>query len=378
LLNIEKTREEFPVTKQKVFLNHSGVSPLPKPVLGAVQTYLERSSVQEEEPFDLEEARRLFAELVNAEPAEVALMPNTSTGLCIAANVFEYPSGSNVVTTDLEFPSVVYPWLRSQLKSQVQVRYVKNVGGAFYLEDFEEAVDNHTVAVAVSHVEYPNGFRNNLKALAEIAHEHGAYLIVDACQSAGALQIDAKRDDFDFLATSCYKWLLGPSGAGFLYVQKGLAERFEPVFVGWASVKHEVFETVELWNNRDLRLSETASRFETGGPSILSYVGAAAALKLLLKVGVGEVESRVLGLTSHLIERLKEEGFKVQTPEAAGHRSGIVNFMIDDPGGKVDRLRGKGIIVSARMNGVRVSPHFYNTEEELERLVEEVSRLRGH
>jgi len=245
--------------------------------LEAVQAYLEKSSVQEEEPFDLEEARRLFAELVNADPSEIALVPNTSTGLCTAANVLEYPSGFNVVTTDLEFPSVVYPWLRSRLKPQVQVRYVKNVGGALHLEDFKEAVDDHTVAVTVSHVEYSNGFRNNLKALAEIAHEHGAYLIVDACQSAGALQIDAKRDDLDFLATSCYKWLLGPSGAGFLYVQKGLAERFEPIFVGWASVKHEVFETVELWDNRELRLSETASRFETGEPSILSYVGAAAA-----------------------------------------------------------------------------------------------------
>jgi selenocysteine lyase/cysteine desulfurase len=268
--------------------------------------------------------------------------------------------------------------LRSQLKSRVQVRYVGNLNGALWLEDFEKMVDDRTVAVAVSHVEYGNGFRNDLKAIAEVAHRHGAHLIVDACQSAGALGIDVKREGVDFLATSYYKWLLGPAGAGFLYIQKDLVEKSEPIFVGWASVKPEVFETVELWNNRELRFSETASRFETGEPSVVSYVGATAALRLILQVGSSEVERRVLGLTGHLIKRLKEYGFRLQTPEAVEHRSGIVNFRVDKPAEKVEKLREKGIIVSARMNGVRVSPHFYSMEEELERLVEEVEKLRAH
>jgi len=373
--DIERLREEFPITKKKVFLNHAGVSPLPKPVSEALQVYLNSGALLEEYPFDLGDCRRLFAELVNAEQGEVALVPNTSTGLSVAANMFDYPSGSNVVTTDLEYPSVVYPWLRSQLKPKVVVRYVRNVKGELRLEDFEKAVDSRTVAIAVSHVEYTNGFRNNLKALADLAHEHGAYLVVDVCQSAGAMAIDVRRDDIDFLTTSCYKWLLGPPGAGFLYVRKDLVERFKPVFVGWASVKQDVFETIELWNNRELRLSETATRFETGEPSVLSYVGAEAALKFLLRIGTAEIEKRVLGLTGHLIERLKEEGYRVQTPEVLENRSGIVNFVVEDAAGKVKNLQEKGIVVSERMNGVRVSPHFYNTEEELERLIEEVRKL---
>lgn len=373
--DIQEIREDFPVTKKKIFLNHAGVSPLPKPVSEAMKAYLEERSLPEEPDFQLDMSRKVFAKLIHADTSEIALVPNTSTGMNIAANIPEYPSGSNVVTTDLEFPSVVYPWLRSHLKPRVEVRYVRNIRGQLRLEDFEKKVDDHTVAVAVSHVEYSNGFRNNLKAIAEIAHQHGAAIIVDACQSAGALGIDVRHDDVDFLTTSCFKWLLGPCGAGFLYVKEDLIERSEPVFIGWASVKDETFETIELWNNRELKLSETARRFETGTPSILCYIGATAAAELLLKIGMDEIESRLTGLTGFLIERLKEEGFEVQTPQAIEHRSGIVNFIVDNPQQEAEMLRKKGIIVSARMNGIRVSPHFYNTKEELERLVAEASNI---
>jgi cysteine desulfurase/selenocysteine lyase len=373
-MDIDKVRKMFPVTKTKAFLNHAGASPLPKPVKMAIQTCLEGSSLLEEEGSDPNEARKLFAKLVNAEPTEIALVPNTSTGLNIAANTVDCPRGCNVVTTDLEFPAVTYPWLRSKLKPNVEVRYVRNVDGELLLEDFDRLVDDKTTAVVVSHVEYSNGFRNDLKALSEIAHEHGALIIVDVCQSAGALRVDVRWDKIDFLATSSYKWLLGPSGAGFLYVQKDLIGKSEPVFVGYEGAKPEIFDTIELWNNRELKLVETANRFEAGGPSILGYVGAAAALKLILEVGIDEIEKRVTGLARYLIERLKEEGFRLQTPEAVKHSSGIVNFLIDDPRGKIEKLGQKGIIVSARMNGIRVSPHFYNTGGELESLIEETEK----
>jgi len=372
---IQEIREDFPVTKKKIFLNHAGVAPLPKPVSEAMRGHLEERSLQEEPDYELDVSRKVFAELVHADMSEIALVPNTSTGINIAANIPEYPSGSNVVTTELEFPSVVYPWLRRHFKPRVEVRYVRNIRGQLRLEDFEKKVDDQTVAVAVSHVEYSNGFRNNLKAIAEIAHQHGAVIVVDACQSAGALGIDVRHDDVDFLTTSCFKWLLGPCGAGFLYVKEDLIERSEPVFIGWASVKDEIFETIELWNNRELQLSDTARRFETGTRSILCCVGATAATKLLLKVGMDEIESRLTGLTGFLVERLKEKGFEVQTPETIEHRSGIVNFLVENAQEKAEMLRQKGIIVSARMNGIRVSPHFYNTKEELERLVAEASNI---
>ncbi|MEM3566155.1 MAG: aminotransferase class V-fold PLP-dependent enzyme [Candidatus Bathyarchaeia archaeon] len=374
--NINMIREFFPVAKNRVFLNHAAQSPLPKPVADAVKRCVEDFSLFESVSTSEWNGcgKALFAKLIGARPEEIALVENTSIGLNIAANVLEYPPGSKVVTTDLEYPSVVYPWLKRSLG--VKIHYVKNVGGKIPLEDFEKAVDDSTVAVAVSHVEYVNGFRNDLKALSQIAHEHGAYLIVDAIQSAGVIPIDVKREGVDFLATACYKWLLSPTGAAYLYVREDLIEKFEPPYIGWASVKQEIFETVDFWDIWSLKLSETASRFEVGTPSFLSFVGAAEAIKMLLGFGIENIEKCVLKLTDHLIEAVKALGLELQTPEEPKHRSGIVNFKIDRPKEVVEQLRRMGIVVSARANGIRVSPHFYNTEEEIDKLVNEVKKAQ--
>ncbi|RLI20389.1 hypothetical protein DRO45_03795, partial [Candidatus Bathyarchaeota archaeon] len=310
--DMESVREQFPVTKNKVFLNHAAESPLPKPVADAVHKYVEEFSNFGESSIELEDrGKSLFAKLINAKPEELAIVENTSMGLNIAANLLRYPPGSKIVTTDMEYPSVVYPWLRKSLP--VKVHYVKNVNGKILLEDVEKAVDDNTVAVVVSHVEYFNGFRNDLGAISEIAHEHGAYVIVDAIQSAGAVKIDVKKDDVDFLTCACYKWLLGPPGAGYLYVKRELVEKFEPPLVGWLSVKPEVFETIDFWDIWSLKLSETASRFEVGTPSFISIAGIIKALKMFLDFGMENVERRILKLTDYLIETVKDLGLKLQT-----------------------------------------------------------------
>jgi len=371
--SIDKVRGWFPVTRNKVFLNHAAQSPLPKPVADVVRKFAEDFSNFGDTSIEWNNGgKKLFAKLIGAKPEEIALIENSSMGMNIAANVLHYPPGSKIVTTDLEYPSVVYPWLRRSLG--VKVHYVKNVSGKILLDDVEEAVDDKTVAVAVSHVEYVNGFRNNLRAISEIAHKHGAYLIVDAIQSAGAIPIDVKRDDVDFLATACYKWLLSPPGAGYLYVKGELIEKFEPPFVGWASVKPEVFETIDFWDIWSLRLSETASRFEVGSPSFISFVGAAEALKMILNFGIENIEGRILKLTDYLIASIKNLGLKLFTPEEKQYRSGIVLFKIQKPQELVAKLRQKGIVVSARAHGIRVSPHFYNTEDEIDKLVEEIKK----
>jgi len=369
--DIAKIREQFPITKSKVFLNHAAQSPLPKPVADAIRKCIDDfSNFGETSAEWLDCGKPLFAKLIGAKPEEIALVENTSVGLNIAANGLHYKKGSKIVTTDLEYPSVVYPWLRKSLG--VKVHYVKNVDGKISLEDIEKAVDNKTVALAVSHVEYVNGFRHDLRALSEIAHKHGACLIVDAIQSAGTMPIDVKRDDVDFLATACYKWLLSPPGAGYLYVKKELIEKVEPSFVGWASVKPQVFETVDFWDIWKLNLSETASRFEVGSPSIVSFLGAKEAIRMLLSFGIENVQKRILELTEYLIKAVEAFGLKLQTPKEGQYRSGIVNFKIDKPKEKAENLKQKGIIVSARANGIRVSPHFYNTEEEIDQLISEI------
>jgi len=375
LENMLKIREQFPITRNKVFLNHAAQSPLPKPAADVVRKFVDDFSNFGDTSIEWNDGGKpFFAKLIQAKPEEIAFVENTSMGLNIAANVLHYPPDSKIVTTDLEYPTVVYPWLRKKL--DVKVHYVKNIDGKILLEDMERAVDDKTVAVAVSHVEYVNGFRHDLQALSEIAHKHGAYLIVDAIQSAGAMQIDVKKDDVDFLATACYKWLLSPPGAGYLYVKKELIEQFEPPFVGWASVKPEVFETLDFWDIWSLKLSETASRFEVGSPSFISLIGAAEALKILLNFGIENIEKRILKITNYLIESVKSLGLKLQTPEEPQYRSGVVNFKIGKPREIAESLQRKGIIVSARAHGLRVSPHFYNTEEEIDKFIEEIKKIQ--
>jgi len=374
--NLTRVRRQFPVTENKAFLNHAAESPLPRPVAEAVRKHLDRSSRFGEgsgEPKDL--GKQYFAKLVGAKPGEIALIENTSMGLNIAANVLRYPPGSKVVTTDLEYPSVVYPWLRKGIGAKIQ--YVKNVDGRVSLDDMEKAVDDKTVAVAISHVEYANGFRHNLRVLSELVHEHGAYLVVDAIQSVGTMPIDVVRDEVDFFMAAGYKWLLSPPGAAYLYVKDELIDKFEPPFVGWASVDQEIFETADFYDIWNLKLSKTASRFEVGSPSTMSFVGAAEAMKMLLEVGTEKVKTRIMKLTDRVIDSVKDLGLKLQTPEEKSCRSGIVNFKVSKPLKLVERLGKKKIVVSARAQGIRVSPHYYNTEEEIDKLMEEVKKAEA-
>jgi cysteine desulfurase/selenocysteine lyase len=372
----QKIREQFPITESKVFLNHAAQSPLPKPVVDAIHKYTDESSKLGTSSIEGDGwGKPQFAKLIDARPEEIALVENTSVGLNIAANVLRYPPGSKMVTTDLEYPSVVYPWLRKNLGAKVH--YVKSVDGKVSLDDMEKAVDDKTVAVAISHVEYVNGFRHNLRVLSEIVHEHGAYLIVDAIQSVGTMPINVRTDDVDFLMAACYKWLLSPPGAAYLYVKGDLIEQFEPPYVGWASVNQEVFKTIDFWDIWNLKLSKTASRFEVGSPSTISLVGAAQAMKILLNCGTENIKRRIIKLTDCLIDSVKDMGLELQTPEEKQCRSGIVNFKIGQPQRVVEKLNRKDIVVSARARGIRVSPHFYNTEEEIDKLTEEIKKLMG-
>ena len=372
--NIQEIREQFPITRKKAFMNHAAQSPLPKPIVDIIRKYMDEYSRLGTTSIQCKDwGKSQFGKLIGARTEEIALITNTSEGMNLTANVLSYPRGSKIVTTDLEYPSVVFPWLRNSLG--VKVHYVKNVSGKVSLDDMEKAVDDKTVAVAISHVEYANGFRHNLRVLSEIAHEHGAYLIVDAIQSVGTMPIDVKRDDVDFLASSCYKWLLSPSGAAYLYVKDELIEKLEPPSTGWASVNQEMFETSDFYDIWNMKLSKTASRFEVGSPAEISHIGAQAAMKLLWDCGLENIRKRIIKLTDHLIASVRNLGLELQTPEEKQCRSGIVNFKVSEPKKVVEKLKRKGVVVSARAKGIRVSPHFYNTEEEIDKLVEEIKEI---
>jgi len=314
-------------------------------------------------------SKDLFAKLIHAGPEEIAMVPNTSTGVSLAAEIVCAGREGNIVLNDLEFPANVYPWIARE-KQGIEIRYVRSKKGIVSAKDFERLVDDDTIAVPLSHVSYTSGLKHDVETIAENVHKHGGLMVVDAIQSAGAMEIDVRKQGIDVLASGCSKWILGPHGTGFLFVREGLIETSQPTLIGWLSIENP-FD----FNPRPLRLSRTAARFEPGNPNFLGFVGAGAALELLLTIGQKRIENEILELSGYLIDEIKNLGLEVTTPPDSNRRAGIVNFKVRDLSATMDRLQRKQIAVSSRGDGIRVSPHFYNTTEELDSLVKVLRKV---
>ena len=371
-MSLKRFRRIFPVTKKMIYLDHAANGPCSILVSKAIQKFLSEWS---NEGIDwmkwyhhISAGKKLFSKLIHADPEEIAMVPNTSTGVSLAAEIVCASRKGNIVLNDLEFPANVYPWLAKE-KQGIAIRYVRSRKGIISAEDFERQVDDDTVAVPLSHVSYVSGLRHDVESIAENIHKHGGLMVVDAIQSAGALEIDVKKQGIDVLTSGCSKWILGPHGTGFLFVRRGLIETSQPTLIGWHSIQNP-FD----FNLRSLRLSPTATRFEPGSPNFLGFVGAGAALELLLTVGQKRIQKEILGLTGYLIDELKDLSVELTTPADPNRRAGIVNFKVRDLSAAMNRLRRKRIAVSSRGGGIRVSPHFYNTIEELDSLVSALSK----
>lgn len=362
-MNLDEIRALIPTSTKYTYLNHAACAPLPVPVQQAQRTYLEERALDAEVAFEswlkhAEKTRQLTAEFINAAPEEIAFLKNTSEGINLAANMLDYHKGDNVVTTDLEFPSNYMPWLDLKRKG-VEFRVVKNKDGRLLYEDFEKAVDDNTTCLAVSHVEFATGFKNDLNALSELCRDHNAYFFVDPIQSLGALTLDVHKTPMDFFSSGCYKWLMSELGISIFYIRKELINTFHPPDIGWFSLKD--YENYENFNKETPEIADTARKFECGNLNFYGIYTLYASLQFLNSYP--KREQRVMELSDYLITRLTEEGFTVQTPQ---EHAGIVNFKVKEPKKMVETLKKKGIIVSSRAGGIRISAHFWNTTEELE------------
>lgn len=365
-MNLDKIRELIPTSQKYAYLNHAACAPLPIPVQEAQRKYLEERSLDAEVAFDnwlkhAEETRQFVAEYINASPEEIAFLKNTSEGINLVANMLDYRNGDNIVTTDLEFPSNYMPWLALKRKG-IEFRVVRNKKGKLLYEDFKKAVDDNTKCLAVSHVEFATGFRNDLEALGELCLDHDTYFFVDPIQSLGALTMNVAETPMDFFSSGCYKWLMSELGISIFYIRKELINRFHPPDIGWFSLKD--YENYEDFDREDPKIADTARKFECGNLNFYGIYTLHASIKFLNEIPV--VEERVMELSNYLIDRLREEHYEVQTPE---EHAGIVNFKIKDSKELVETLKKENIIVSSRAGGIRVSAHFWNTIEELETLL---------
>ena len=370
-------RSEFPVTATYIYMNHAGVAPLSCRVRDAMAGFIEDATlygaVHADDWAEAAEACRLAAaRLINADASEIAFMKNTTQGILIAANGIDWQAGDNVVTTAVEFPANVYPWWCLKERYGVETRMVPERDGCIYIEDIASAIDERTRVLTISHVEFASGFRNDIETLGALCRERDIWFVVDAIQSLGVVEVDVKSCNIDILAADGHKWLLAPEGAAIFYCTDERREQLINTNVGWASVVNP-----RDFLNYDLTQKPDATRFEEGSYNSVGLYGLKAAIDLLHDIGIPAIKARILELTARLIAGLEAKGYRVITPKTDADRAGIVIFESDryTPAEIYETLCGENIITAERGSGVRVSPHFYNTPSEIERLLEVLPEL---
>ncbi len=364
-------RDEFPIAERLNYLNNCSLTPMPRRVGRALDEYARLWSEWGGRAWyshwmgELDALRADFAEVLGADADEIALQPGVSTALVAVASAIDWSRRDTAVVSDIDFPTDGHVFLAREHQG-VKVRFVRSPDGiSVPLEAFADAIDDRTALVCTGHVYYASGAIQDVGALARICHAKGSLLVVDAYQSIGAIPFDVHASAVDFLAGGTLKWLMGGPGMGFLYVRRDLAPRLRPTALGWWAVRDPFSFDVQR-----LDLPDNARRFEYGTPSVPTAYTARAGLSLFREAGIARVREAHMRLSQRLVDGALERGLTVRSPLEAERRSAIVTIVHPDPHAAVDRLRERGIIVDARPGVVRLSPHFFNREEEIDRALE--------
>jgi selenocysteine lyase/cysteine desulfurase len=375
ILSSEELRQrEFPAACEKIFLAHAGVCPLSRRVADAISECAQKSTLGDQEAFmlsRLDEARQLGARLLNCQPDEIALVGPTSLGLSFVAAGLDFRRGDNILIYHDDYPSNVYPWMALAEKG-VEVRLLNTRGlGIIRPKDVLGQIDENTRLVALASCHFISGFRLEHDAIGKFLRERGILFCLDAIQTLGAFPTTVEH--VDFLAADAHKWLLGPCGAGILFVKRDLQEKLNPPIYGWHNVRNPNSVALEK-----IEFRHGALKYEAGTQNLVGLVGLIAAMELALEIGIENIASELLRKRAMLASVLQAKGFSVLNgdtkPENA---SGIVSFF--QPGKDLTplhkRLSDAGVVTSLRVdrkgqNHIRLSPHFYNTDAELSRVLD--------
>lgn len=377
-MNWLELRDQFPVTKNWAFFDHAAVAPLPVQARDAMSAWAEDvanhgiASVARWSK-RIEEVRGLAAQLLNADSHDIAFIKNTSEGISFVAEGFPWQAGDNMVTVADEYPSNVYPWMNIAERG-VDIRQLPTRQGRIAIEDLAQAMDNQTRLVSLSFVEFGTGFRNDLLSVGQLCRDKGVFFFVDAIQGLGVFPLDVSNCPIDFLSADGHKWLLGPEGAGIFWIRRELVETLHTVSIGWNSVVNALD-----FSHIDFRLKPHAGRWESGAFNVAGISALGASIDLLLHIGLENVERRVLELTDYLCEGASKMGLEVYSSRQPGEKSGIVSLLTpgQDPVQLVKHCRGHGIIVNQRGGRLRVSPHCYNSVEEMDHLLAVLAEYCG-
>jgi len=366
-------RAEFPILARKTYLNSCSLGALSR----RSEAYLDdfrrlwhdmgASAWYHHWLGRVEELRTRVAGFWGSDSAEVALLPSTSAALSVIAESVPHKRRSRVVCTELDFPTLIYQWV---VKPEVEVVVLESRDGvSIDVEQFVEAVDERTLFVATSHVFFSTGAVQDVSALAEVAHDAGAYCLIDGYQGLGQVPLDLSATTVDFYTGGPLKWLCGGPGLAYLYVRHDLIDDLAPRITSWFATEGQ-FD----FDPRAFRFRADARRFEMGTPALPTVHTALGGQEIVDEVGLDAVVARNRHLTRHLVTRCREAGFDLRLPPS-DRRSAIVMIRHPDPAGAVRHLAEHDVIVDQRPGFVRVSPHFYNTEEEIDRCVGLLARM---
>lgn len=368
-------RELMPISRKWAYFDHAAVAPLSKPASAAISSWLREAAEEGDTVWPrwakrVEEVRATAAAMIAANPREVALIPNTTSGISLVAEGFPWRDGDNVVTLSNEFPSNLYPWLNLEQRG-VETRRLDATDGSVDVDQLISLCDSQTRIISVSWVGYASGWRIDLDDLVERSHQRGILVFLDAIQGLGVFPLDVSRTPVDFLAADGHKWMLGPEGAGLFFLREEHLDRLRPVGVGWNSVVHSHdFSRIEL------AMRPEAARYEGGSQNMAGVMGLGASLDLLAAYGVSPSQSpvadRIVQITDAAVRRLADIGARIISHRDAAHRSGIVSFEL--PGRDPNQLRHRclesGVVLSCRAGRLRISPHAYVNDEDLQRLID--------
>jgi kynureninase len=369
-------RDEFPILSRKTYLNSCSLGALSRRALDSVATFhadwheYGASAWYEIWVGRLAELRTRVAALVGAQPADVALCASTSAALSVLGSAFDYSQRNRVVLAELDFPTVAYQWM---VRPGVEVVRVPSDDGVTIDPDrMAAAIDHRTAIVAISHVYFTTGAIQQTAAIADAARRHGALFLIDAYQSAGQVPIDVTALGADALVAGPLKWLLGGPGLAWLYVREEWWRRLSPTITGWFAARDQFAFDIHHFEFRD-----DARRFELGTPALPTVHSALGGQSIIDEVGMQALRARNSELTEYLLDRLHEHGLRIRGAATPADRSALVMIHHDEPAAAVRHLADAGIIVDSRPGYVRVSPHFYNTRDELDHFITTLREAAG-
>ena len=375
-MNWTQWRDEFPILSRKTYLNSCSLGALSHRAEARIRQFHEdwhnygASAWYEIWLGRIADLRQRVAAMLGISDRELAITHSTSTALSSIASAIDYSARNRIVVAELDFPTLAYQWL---IRPGVEVVFVPSDDGATVSpERFAQYVDERTAIVATSHVFYATGAIQDLRAIGDIAHRHGALFLVDAYQGIGQIPIDLSQTNVDVYVAGPLKWLLGGPGLAYLYVRSALLEQLTPQITGWFAARDQFSFDIKHFEFRD-----DARRFELGTPALHMVHSALGGQEIIDEVGVPRIRERNQYLTELLIERAHAADFQIRGAPRREERSAIVMIAMPNPSGAVAHLAARNIIVDYRPGHVRVSPHFYNVENELELVLDELVRWRN-